>query len=183
MSLWSNTDEAASKPKYVSDASKADVLGVSVEEATDAANIAKGLNTPGWVKHTTYVDAQGNTRNKSEVLVAMKSITGDADVLPPLPVITISARPQSITVVEPATATFSVTASITGGATLSYQWQKQKGGVGAWSNITGATSTSYTTGATTAADDNGDKYRVVVSGTLGAVSVNSSPAATLTVTA
>lgn len=182
MSLWSNTDAAGSKPKNLSTAEKADVSGVSVDEAQNAANIAKGLNTPGWVKYTTYTDAQGNTRHKSEVLVAMATITGDADVLPPLPVISISAQPQSASVVEPATATFSVTAAVTGGAALSYQWQKQEGGAGAWANVAGATSASYTTGATTVAADDTDKYRVIVSGTLGAVSVTSS-AATLTVTA
>jgi hypothetical protein len=58
------------------------VFGVNVTEAGVAANQAKGLNTPGWVRYNTYTDAQGNTRNKSEVLVAASSFTaavaGDA---------------------------------------------------------------------------------------------------------
>jgi hypothetical protein len=58
------------------------VFGVNVTEAGVASNIAKGLNTPGWVRYNTYTDAQGNTRNKSEVLVASSSYTaavmGDA---------------------------------------------------------------------------------------------------------
>lgn len=58
------------------------VFGVNVTEANVAANRAKGLNTPGWVRYNTYTDAQGNTRNKSEVLVAASSFTaavaGDA---------------------------------------------------------------------------------------------------------
>ena len=33
----------------------------------------------GWVGVTTYTDVHGNTRVKSEVLVAMGSITGDQD--------------------------------------------------------------------------------------------------------
>jgi hypothetical protein len=69
------------------------------------------------------------------------------------------------------TATFSVTA--TGSATLSYQWQK-----GATA-IAGATSSSYTTAATTSSD-NGAQFTVAVSNSAGSVTSN---AATLTVNA
>ena len=51
------------------------VFGVNETEAGVASNIAKGLNTPGWVRYNTYTDAQGNTRHKSEVLVAAGSFT------------------------------------------------------------------------------------------------------------
>lgn len=182
MSLWGKTDTANDKPKYLNATDKAATVGVSVAEAQNATNIAKGINTPGWVKTQTYTDAQGNVRNKNEVLVAFATLSGDSDTLPPLPVITIGTQPVDATAVEGETAVFTVAATATGGATVSYQWQKQEGGAGAWANIVGATSATYTTGALTVADDNGDKYRAVVSGTLGAVAVNSN-AATLTVTA
>lgn len=190
MALWGKTDVEGSKPKYLSDTlrngqSVSDLdatSGVSVAEATNATNKGKGINTPGWVQYRTYTDAQGNTRNKSEVLVAMSGITGDNDNLPPAPVITIGTQPANVTVdlsdSETDTATFSVVATTTDG-TLSYQWQKQEGGAGAWSNIVGATSASYTTGVLTVADDNTDKYRVVVSVTNGTPVTSS--AATLTV--
>ena len=181
MALWSNTDADASKPKYLNTADAAATNGVSVTEATQAANIAKGINTPGWVKYTTYTDAQGNTRNKSEVLVAIKSITGDSATDTLAPELTITVQPASTSVVEPATATFSVTATRTGTGTITYQWQKQEGGAGAWADVTGATSASYTTGATTVAVDDGDKYRVLVSVT--GADTKTSNAATLTVTA
>lgn len=189
MALWSNTDADASKPKYLSDTLRNDqtvsdkdaTLGVDVTEAQAAANIAKGLNTPGWVTYTTYTDAQGNTRHKSEVLVAIKSITGDNDTL--APEITIGTQPANQSVTAPAPATFSVTATRTGTGTLTYQWQVQQEGAGAWADVSGATSASYTTGATATGDGagatDGDKYRVVVSLT-GAESVTSD-AATLTV--
>jgi hypothetical protein len=58
------------------------VFGINETEAGVAANRAKGLKTAGWVRYNTYTDAQGNTRNKSEVLVAGGSftaaVTGDA---------------------------------------------------------------------------------------------------------
>jgi hypothetical protein len=80
-------------------------------------------------------------------------------------VITIGTQPADITVdlADDSTATFTVVATVLPARTLSYQWQKQEGGAGAWANITGATSASYTTGELTIADDSGDKYRVVVS--------------------
>lgn len=54
------------------------VFGVDATEASVAANKAKGLNTAGWTRYKTYTDAQGTTRHKAEVLVAMGTITGDA---------------------------------------------------------------------------------------------------------
>src|SRR5208283_4422575 len=75
---------------------------------------------------------------------------------------------QTVTVGQ--AATFTVVAG--GTAPLSYQWQKN--GV----VISGATSASYTTPATTIAD-NGSTFQVVVSNTAGNIT---SSAATLTVT-
>lgn len=171
MALWSNTDAEASKPKYLTTAEKNATLGVSVDEAQEAANIAKGLNTPGWVKYSTYTDAQGNTRNKSEVLVAFGTLTGDNDTIDPDPVITIETQPVGVIVTEGGDAEFSVVATVTRGATLSYQWQIQPISEGSFSNIEGATSASYTAEGVALAND-GDEYRVIVSAT-GATSVTS----------
>ena len=73
-------------------------------------------------------------------------------------------------------ATFTVGASGTG---LSYQWQSIANGGAVFSNITGATSASYSTPAL-AAGDNGSQYRCAVSNSAGSVT---SSAATLTVSA
>jgi hypothetical protein len=81
----------------------------------------------------------------------------------------ISMQPGSVTVTAGQAATFSVTAA--GSTPLGYQWQKN--GV----NISGATSSTYTTPATTVGD-NGTTFTVQVSNPLG--SVISNPA-TLTV--
>ncbi len=70
----------------------------------------------------------------------------------------ITTQPSDQTVNLGQTATFSVTAS--GSAPLSYQWRKNG------DNITGAISASYTTPATTAAD-NGATFRCVVTNTAG----------------
>jgi hypothetical protein len=83
----------------------------------------------------------------------------------------ITTEPASRTVIAGQTASFSVAA--TGTAPLNYQWMK--GGT----PIAGATSSSYTTPATTTADS-GSQFSITVSNSAGNVTSN---AATLTVTA
>src|SRR5438876_9278948 len=83
----------------------------------------------------------------------------------------ITTQPASQTVTVGQTATFTVVA--TGTAPLSYQWQKNG------TAIIGATSATYTTPATTSAD-NGAQFVVVVSNVARNVTSN---AATLTVNA
>jgi hypothetical protein len=101
------------------------------------------------------------------VTSSVATLTVSAAVVAP----SITTEPASQTVTAGQTATFSVVA--TGTAPLSYQWE-QNG-----TAVTGATSASYTTPATTSSD-NGAQFTVVVSNTAG--SVTSSPAA-LTVSA
>jgi hypothetical protein len=84
---------------------------------------------------------------------------------------TITTQPGSQSVTVGQTATFSVIG--TGTAPLSYQWQANG------TAITGATASSYTTAATTLAD-NGSTFKVTVSNAVGTIT---SAAATLTVSA
>src|SRR5215831_4599678 len=72
------------------------------------------------------------------------------------------------------TATFSATAS---GPSLSYQWQRFSSGATTGNNISGATSSAYTTPSTTMAD-NGTQFRCVITNAQGSVTTN---AVTLTV--
>ncbi len=88
---------------------------------------------------------------------------------PPPTAPSITTQPSSQSVASGQTATFTVMAS--GTAPLSYQWQK------AGVNISGATSSTYTTPATTSADD-GTQFKVTVSNAAGSAT---SAAATLTV--
>jgi len=94
--IAANTQYAVSeKPAYVIDTDTnidgSDVYGVSVaEQVADQAlvyndtvnnrGIANTAAHAGWIKlGDIYTDANGNVRRKSEVLVAMSTITGDAD--------------------------------------------------------------------------------------------------------
>jgi C1A family cysteine protease len=81
----------------------------------------------------------------------------------------ITTQPASVTVTEGQTATFSVVAA--GTDPLSYQWYKNGAA------ISGATSASYTT-PTTVAADNGSKFKVTVTNSAGSATSNE---ATLTV--
>ncbi|HWZ80472.1 MAG TPA: immunoglobulin domain-containing protein [Candidatus Sulfotelmatobacter sp.] len=83
----------------------------------------------------------------------------------------ITTQPGNQTVIAGQTAAFNVSA--TGTAPLSYQWRKNG------ANITGATSSSYTTPATTTADS-GSTFSVVVTNSAGSATSNN---ATLTVNA
>ena len=88
----------------------------------------------------------------------------------------------TVTVTTAATAahTFSVTASSTGaGASLTYQWQKLNAG-GEWTDVAAATNATLALTSLTAADDNGDQYRVKINNSIGGVELISD-AATLTV--
>ncbi|MCX8518351.1 MAG: immunoglobulin domain-containing protein, partial [Rhodoferax sp.] len=84
---------------------------------------------------------------------------------------TITTQPAAQTVTSGQTASFSVAATGTG--PLTYQWKKNG------TDVTGATSSTYTTPATSSAD-NGASYSVSVSNSAGTVTSSS---ATLAVTA
>jgi beta-galactosidase len=92
----------------------------------------------------------------------------------------ITMQPTNQSVMAPAAATFSVTATNTGGytGTLSYQWKRQNSGAMTFTAISGATATSYTTGSTSAAADNGAMFEVDVTNAYG---TTTSHAAMLTV--
>ena len=90
----------------------------------------------------------------------------------------ITTQPADRTVTEPATATFAVTA-IGFYTPFTFQWQKSDDAGATFTDVAGATASSYTTGATAGVTDNGDRYRVLVSSFGG---TSTSAAATLTVT-
>lgn len=65
--------------------SKQNVYGVDRDEVANTLVKAKGIGHTGWVNYSTYTDAFGLTRNKSEVLVAMSknfnaNVTNDLQV-------------------------------------------------------------------------------------------------------
>ena len=87
MSLWGNVDQDADEPKnlatgeFQGTANKA-IYGVDVTEqgvANAATGNARKYAAPhaGWVAVNTYTDMHGETRVKTETLVAMNIASGD----------------------------------------------------------------------------------------------------------
>src|SRR5258707_985286 len=137
--------------------------GVNVSGATAASYTTAATTTAD--SGTTFRVVVNNTAGTVTSAAATLTVTA-ATVTP-----TITTQPANQTVTTGQTATFSVAA--TGSAPLSYQWNKNGAA------IAGATSSRYTTAATTSSD-NGFSFAVAVSNSAGKVTSN---AATLTVNA
>lgn len=106
------------------------------------------------------------------------SISSGIKLTAPPAIITINTQPSNASPFEGQTATYSVNASISRGAQISYQWQKQESTGGGWSNVTNATANTYTTPSLVYTNDFGDLYRCVINGTLQAATVTSNTANT-----
>lgn len=174
MALWTDKDEEAGKPKYLSTADKTNTFGADVDET----NATAGIDHSGWVLRTEGTGGRTG-RTTFETLVAMGSMSADGDsvVSTQTRTITITVQPQDASVTDGDPVTFTVAASVSpaGSSTLAYQWQVNDGG--GYVNVVGATATSYT--HVSAIAENGYLYQVTVS-TDGATPVTSDPA-TLTV--
>ncbi len=137
------------------------------------------INVPGEVapvlNRNSVTALQNNYRYRVLVSSQCGLATSNAAILTVQTAPAITTQPQDAVVCAGLTATFT---SVATGTNLTYQWQVSTLAVPAFTNITGATSASYTqTGVTLAMNNN--KYRVIVTGTC-APAVTSS-AATLSV--
>jgi hypothetical protein len=134
-----------------------------------------GVSISGATSLSYTTPATTSSDNGSKFTAAISNVAGaitsSAAILSVNSPPSITAQPSSQTVTAGNTATFPVTAA--GTAPMSYQWRKN-GAV-----ISGVTSASYTTPATTTSDS-GEQFTVVVSNSMGSVT---SSAAMLTVNA
>lgn len=206
MGSWGNTDDAANSVYYApaqfnntaNTTTQAALFGNTTTSAfvTNAKVGQFGVDTAetqalrdgagtkvahaGW---NLRVEGTGGRagRVQMETLVAMGSLTGDAeDVIAPDYSLRITTQPSSASGNATAndTKTFTVAARSTPtGATLGYFWQKYNGSAfanltnaGAYSNVTTATLSVLANTATT-----GEVYRVGISAT-GATTIYSSNA-------
>ena len=128
---------------------------------TGAFTAITGATGASYTTPATTVSNNGTlyecvvTNEAGSVTSTTESLTVNAAVAP-----TITTQPDNnITVIAPATATLRVVA--TGTPAPTYQWTQEAPGTGTFTAITGATGASYTTPATTVAN-NGTLYECVV---------------------
>jgi alpha-tubulin suppressor-like RCC1 family protein len=133
----------------------ADIAGATAATLT----VSGATPTQNGTQYRAVVSANGQSLTTNPVTLTVTP----APVAP-----AISVQPADLTVTEPATATFNVTAAGTG--PLAYRWQRLTAGT--WTDLAGATAASYTTPATVRANDNGAQFRVVVTNAVGAATSN-----------
>jgi hypothetical protein len=143
---------------------------ISYQWRRNAANISGATAATYTIPATTTSDSGSKfdivvSNNLGSVTSSQATLTVNASAAAPA----ITTQPSNMTVTAGQTATFTVVAS--GTAPLTYQWRKNS------ANIAGAAGSSYTTAATTSAD-NGAKFDVVASNSAGNIT---SAQATLTV--
>ena len=179
MSLYGKTDSNANVTKAgrgVSASSQAkQILFIDDTEAALAENKARGLNAPGWWSYYTFTDCEGNTRHKAEMLVTIadpeanaQETQSDDSVAADVPVlITINTQPADVTVADGGNLSLVLAAIATppgDPSVLTYQWQKKSGT--RYTNISGATSTTYDITGVGIAD--AGSYRCKINSTNGA---------------
>jgi uncharacterized repeat protein (TIGR02543 family) len=169
---WSAVTDAASYTIRVYDSpgtgnAREVIVGVGGTSLTLTAS-----NFPGIADGTEYyisVSALANSSDGHSDEGVKAAVTTNSPAVTP----SIGTQPVSASKTAGQSVTFSVSASRTDAGVLSYQWRK--GG----SNISGATSSSYTINPTATAD--AGEYTVVVTNSLnGTTATATSSAATLT---
>ncbi len=145
---------------------------ISTNGGTTFSNIGGAISDSYTTPATTAAD--NGDEFKAVFINAAGSVTTNVATLT-VQYLSITTQPNSQTVDAGQTATFTAAASSNPTATV--QWQISTNGGATFSNISGATSDSYTTPAT-AAGDNGDEFQAVFTNPVGSVTTN---VATLTV--
>ena len=132
---------------------------LSIDGGTNFTAISGATSSTYTVNAVTA--AQNNYQYLAVVNGQCNLTTSNPAVLTVLNAPAITSQPQNVTLCIAGNNTFSATATGTG---ITYQWQLSTNGGAAFSNISGAVSSSYTLSGVTA-DMNNNQYRVMVSGT------------------
>lgn len=149
---------------------EASVVGISTNEMQTITQTQYDATHAGWVGVTTYVDAHGRLRVKSEVLVSMSSIEGDANDEPPyydakITILSFSASP-SASVGVGTTVTFVTNATVSPTTPLTYQLRRSTNAGGSvYADVGVSTTSNQISIANTNTANDGFRYLVEVSGT------------------
>ena len=175
----SDTSVVAGQSATLSVAASGPDISYQWQLSIDSGSTWSAVSGATQASYTTPVTSAADNGKRYRVVVTASSIsvnssavqlTVTAAVVTP----SLTVQPAAQTATAPNAATFSVTVS---GTSPAYQWQRSTDGGVTWSNISGATAASYSTG-TTSTTMSGERYRVVVSNSAGSVT---SSGVTLTV--
>ena len=153
--------------------------GTVYGDVTLQENLTIGEGETLTVPEGSSLNCNEKLTNNGTILASGGTVSGQLKNGTTVTTPSITGQPQNKKVTAGETAEFSVTATA-GSETPTYQWQQSTDSGSNWTDISGATSASYTINSTTISMS-GYQYRCVVKSASG-VSVISS-AATLTVTA
>ncbi|EDY18045.1 Immunoglobulin I-set domain protein [Chthoniobacter flavus Ellin428] len=171
----STTVNAGSTATFTAAASGSPAPTVQWQVSTDGGSTFN--NVSGATSTTlSFTTAAGDNGKKYRAVFtnASGSATSTAATLTVNFAPSVTTNPSSTTVNSGATASFTAAAS--GNPSPTVQWQVSTDGGSSFNNVSGATSTTLS--FTTAAGDNGKKYRAVFTNSVGSAT---STAATLTV--
>ena len=141
----------------------------SVNGGVGWATVTNGGGYSGATTNTLTVDddfAKNNYqyRCKLDTATAVQPSNTNAVTLTVFRNITVTTQPTNSQPIAPAAGSFTAVGSTLDSANITYQWQKSENGDGVnYSDIGSATTTTYTTGATTYDDSYGDYYRCKMS--------------------
>ena len=155
---------------YTATSSPGGLTGTGASSPITVSGLANG--TP-----YTFTVTATNDEGTGPPSAASNSVTPSSGNVAP----SIITQPSSTSVTAPTAGVFTAAAS--GTPTPTVQWQRNPGGTGSWANVSGATSTTLTTGATSVSGgswNSGDQVRAVFTNSEGSAT---SSAATLTVSA
>lgn len=124
--------------------------GTNISGATSSSYAISSTTTNDAGSYSVVVTGTGGSVTSNSVALTVNAATA------------ITQQPTALAVISGQSATFSVIAT---GTSLTYQWRKGS------TNISGATSASYTIATTTSTD--AGSYSVVVTGAGGSVTSNS----------
>jgi hypothetical protein len=171
------TVTANEKPAYLNAADAGTTYGVDVAEAAETPELTQS----GWVLQTVGSGGRAG-RVSYETLVAMKTISGDAeDVVFADATITITTQPANASETTGDPASFTIVATATQGATIVYDWEVSTDAGGTWANATGGVYSGEATATLAISDVTGlDTYQYRCNLTATGATAVTSTAATLT---
>ena len=156
MALWSKTDEANGKPKFLTTAEKTVTFGVDTAEMSAERSQGTAPAHAGWILRTEGTSGRAG-RVFMETLVAMGSVTGDLEDVKIQDLnIVIGTQPVNRSVTAPAATTFAVVATtVPAGGTIGYDWEVSTDAGSTWANATGGVYSGEATATLAISDSTG----------------------------